>query len=890
MQRRPHFDVVVVGAGQAGLAIGWFLARQGLRFVIVDRAGSVGAAWRERWDSLTLFTARRYDSLPGLEFPGEPDGYPGRDEVIEYLERYVETFELPLELSTEVRRLSNEDGAFVLELDGRTITAEQVVVATGPFQTPFLPDLADRLSPEVVHMHSTGYRRPADVPSGTVLVVGGGNTGFQIAKELSETHDVHLSVGSRQTPLPQRFLGRDLFWWLTKTRLLATTVESRLGQRLSKRDALIGSSPRELERRYGVELRPRAVGASGRTARFEDGTELDVDAVIWATGYRPDYAWLDLPVTEEGGLRHQRGVTDVPGLYFLGLTWQHTRGSALIGWVKDDAEFISGRIAERATADRFPTGTEGLAEASRPGRVELADGDSFDLEIAPVRKRIGDTTVRMLAYNGSIPGPTLVAPQGATLTVRATNRGDLDATVHWHGLRLENRFDGTHETQAPIAVGETFTYEVQVPDPGAYWYHPHIREDYGQELGLYGNILVVPEERGYWPPADRELLLTLDDILIEDGKIAAFSHSEPTHVAMGRFGNVMLVAGDPSFSLTARRGEVVRLYLTNTANTRVFNVMLPGARMKLVGGDSGRYEHEQIVEEVLLAPSERVVVDVHFAEPGELALEHRTPDRTYRLAGIRVAEDAFEPAAAAAFGILRTNADMTAERERIEPYLAAEPDKILSFVAEMELEEPEGPTTYVCPMHPEVTSDTPDRCPKCGMKLVAASLVSAHGHGDEHGHEQAHGHAEHEHGHHAEAHAHDAAQGIEWEDDMVEVNRLTTPSTMRWKLVDQATGAENAEIDWQLRVGQQVKIRLVNELDSDHPMPHPFHIHGAGRFLVLARDGVTEPNLVWKDTVLVRTGETVDILLDVTNPGVWMAHCHIAEHHEGGMMFSFTVT
>ena len=191
--------------------------------------------------------------------------------------------------------------------------------------------------------------------------------------------------------------------------------------------------------------------------------------------------------------------------------------------------------------------------------VHLSDGDSFELEIRPVKKRIGEATVRMLAYNGSIPGPTLVAPQGATLKVRATNRGDMDAT-HWHGLRLENRFDGTHETQAPIPVGEAFGYEVQLPDPGAYWYHPHIREDYGQELGLYGNILVVPEEPGYWPPVDRELVLTLDDLLLEDGKVAAFSRSETTHVAMGRFGNVMLVAGEPHLTLTARRDEVVRLY------------------------------------------------------------------------------------------------------------------------------------------------------------------------------------------------------------------------------------------------------------------------------------------------------------------------------------------
>jgi putative flavoprotein involved in K+ transport len=177
-------------------------------------------------------------------------------------------------------------------------------------------------------------------------VVGGGNTGFQIAKELSATHNVILSVGSRQKPLPQRVAGRDLFWWLMKTGLINKTVESRVGQRLKDRDTLIGSSPRELKRRYGVALRPRAIRASEHTVTFEDGSEVEVDAVIWATGYRPDYSWIDLPIFEpDGRLRHRRGVTDVPGLYFLGLTWQHTRGSALIGWVKDDAHFIAERIA-----------------------------------------------------------------------------------------------------------------------------------------------------------------------------------------------------------------------------------------------------------------------------------------------------------------------------------------------------------------------------------------------------------------------------------------------------------------------------------------------------------------------------------------------------------------
>ena len=344
-------EVTIVGAGQAGLAMGYFLGQKGIPFVILERADSIGSAWRERWESLTLFTPRRYSSLPGLPFPGDPEGYPTRDEVIDYLERYAEMFDLPVELNSEVHELRAEEERFALHIDGRTRTADQVVVATGPFQTPYIPGLAENLSREVFQAHAVGYRRPSDLPQGRVLVVGGGNTGFQIAKELSGTHKVLLSVGSRQKPLPQRLAGRDLFWWLTKTSLLSTTVESRLGSRLRHREMLIGSSPRELRRRYGVELKPRVVdvSASGRAVRFEDGSEIEVDAVIWATGYRPDYSWIKFPIFDsDGRLRHRRGVTDVPGLYFLGLTWQHTRGSALIGFVKDDAQFLAERIEELA--------------------------------------------------------------------------------------------------------------------------------------------------------------------------------------------------------------------------------------------------------------------------------------------------------------------------------------------------------------------------------------------------------------------------------------------------------------------------------------------------------------------------------------------------------------
>jgi putative flavoprotein involved in K+ transport len=339
-----RYDVVVIGAGQAGLAIGHLLGRQGRRFVIVEAADSVGSAWRSRWDSLVLFTPRRYDTLPGLAFPGDPDGYPTRDEVIAYLERYSAHFQLPIALSSPVRSLRRQGDAFVLEAGERRLLADQVIVATGPFQVPNMPALADGLSDEVFQTHSTGYRRPADVPEGRVLVVGGGNTGFQIAKELAATREVHLAIGSRQKPLPQRLLGRDLFWWLTKLGLLSKTVETRLGQRLQSRDTLIGSSPRQVKR-HGVQVRPRAVRADDRTVGFADGTELEVDAVIWATGYRPDHSWIELPVTDDDGrLRHRRGVTEVPGLYFLGLSWQHTRGSALLGFVADDAAFIAEQL------------------------------------------------------------------------------------------------------------------------------------------------------------------------------------------------------------------------------------------------------------------------------------------------------------------------------------------------------------------------------------------------------------------------------------------------------------------------------------------------------------------------------------------------------------------
>ena len=497
-----------------------------------------------------------------------------------------------------------------------------------------------------------------------------------------------------------------------------------------------------------------------------------------------------------------------------------------------------------APVEHFPRDVEGLDEARSTQLVELRDGDEYRLRVTPVAKRLGDQTVRMLAYNGSVPGPTLRVPEGAEVDVVVENQGDIETTVHWHGLRLENRSDGTLETQDAIPVGGSYTCRVAFPDPGAYWYHPHIREDYAQELGLYGSVIVVPADEDYWAPVNRELTLTLDDVLIEDGRIAPFSRDHTTFSAMGRFGNVLIANGEPDLSSSAQRGEVVRLYLINTANTRVFNIGIDAARVKLVGGDSGRCEREELVETVVIAPSERVVLDVLFDQAGTAALRHHTPERTFTLATVAVDDEPVAASYAADFEQLRSDPELAAERGRVAPLIEAVPDKTLAFIAEMDMGAAEGGG---------------DHMPS--------------------------GAAHHEHHHDSGA----AKDGIEWEDGMVEVNRMTTPANTRWKVVDRSSGEDVHPPQWSFRVGDRVKIRLVNELESDHPMHHPFHIHGAGRFLVLARDGEVEPNLVWSDTVLVRTGETVDILLEVTNPGRWMAHCHIAEHLEVGMMFDFLV-
>ena len=331
--------------------MGYVLAQRGMRFRILDAGSEIGHAWRSRWDSLTLFTPAQYDNLPGSAFDAPRDTYPGKDDVADYLHAYAEKFDLPIQLGTSVTSLSRSNGGYIAKASQEAFEAKQVIVATGPFHVPLIPSMGETLDPGVTQIHSADYRRPGLLPSGDVLVVGAGNSGCQIARELAASRHVDLSVGKRIPTVPQRLLGRDLWWWGSGLGLTnRISVDSRLGRRLSGRDQVIGDGPKRLARRFGVRIRPGTTATLGRTVTFEDGSSSEFAAVVWATGFKVDHSWIDIPDAkdEQGHILQQRGVTPSPGLYTLGLSWQHTRASALLGWVGDDAAYLGERIARAA--------------------------------------------------------------------------------------------------------------------------------------------------------------------------------------------------------------------------------------------------------------------------------------------------------------------------------------------------------------------------------------------------------------------------------------------------------------------------------------------------------------------------------------------------------------
>lgn len=501
-----------------------------------------------------------------------------------------------------------------------------------------------------------------------------------------------------------------------------------------------------------------------------------------------------------------------------------------------------------AQAGTFSTNTAGLTEAKASETIELKNGDSYDLVASIVKKTIGNTEVKMLAYNGMIPGPLIRVEQGAEVTLSFTNNTDVDTTIHSHGVRLPNKFDGVpNVTQKEVKPGESFTYKVKFPDEGIYWYHPHIREDYAQELGLYGNYLVVPNDPNYWSPVNREVVLFVDDILMENGKIATFSKASADHTLMGRFGNTMLVNGETNYSLQAKAGEVIRFYITNSANTRTFNLSIPDAKMKLVGADGGKYEHEIWSDGVILGPSERAIVEVLFTNAGSYKLEHKTPERTYTLGTINVSNEKVATSFINEFAVLRSNKDIQSEIDSFRPSFTKPVDKNLKLTIDM------------------------------GMQMQGMMQGNTGGH-NMHGSNQ------------MMQNSQMVASGdpIEWEESNSAMNMMSNPEMMKWVIEDEDTGKKNMDIDWKFKVGDKVKIKITNDPNSMHPMQHPIHFHGQ-RFLVLSTNGKPNDNLVWKDTTLIPNGDTVEILVDMTNPGEWMAHCHIAEHLEASMMFGFKV-
>lgn len=479
--------------------------------------------------------------------------------------------------------------------------------------------------------------------------------------------------------------------------------------------------------------------------------------------------------------------------------------------------------------------------------VELAHGQAYDLVVGFVVKEIQGEKYRMLAYNGSIPGPLIRVQQGAEVTINFKNNADLASTLHSHGVRLDNAFDGVPGlTQDEVAPGGgSFLYRVKFPDPGMYWYHPHIREDYAQELGLYGNYLVVPADPDYWAAVDREIAIFLDDILLTGGRIE-LSREKVDHALMGRFGNVMLINGKTDYLLAARQGEVVRLYLTNAANARPFNFAIADHLFKLVGGDGGGYERDEWRDSVLVGPSERVIVEVFFDRPGTFALENITPGKTTRLGAVAVAAAPVPPGRAEDFTRLKTRPAVSRSMDHLRAYLANPPDKRLRLSIELK----DGMAAMPGMAHGDHVM--PDGASMGGMAMGPNP------------------------------------DGIEWDDPAPAMNRSSSPESVLWKIIDEETGRENMAIDWRLKRGEPVVIRIFNDPASAHPMQHPIHFHGQ-RFLVVARDGVPESNLVWKDTVMVPAGRTVDLVLETTNPGRWMAHCHISEHLEASMMFGFRV-
>lgn len=515
--------------------------------------------------------------------------------------------------------------------------------------------------------------------------------------------------------------------------------------------------------------------------------------------------------------------------------------------------------------EKFTTTIAGLPDAGGLQFVELADGDTYDITASYVKKQVGNRTLRMLAYNGSIPGPFIKVKEGSTVTVNFTNNTDVDQTIHSHGLRLSNLYDGVPDiTQNAVKPGETFVYTLTFPDAGIAWYHPHTRDDYGQEMGLYGNYLVDSNNSEYRSPVNREIPLIVDDILIENNEIAAFYKNTVDHALLGRFGNEYLVNGETDYVLDAEKGEVIRFLITNVSNARTYKLSIPGATMKVVGSEWGRFEQEEFKNDVLLSPAERIVVEAYFDRAGTFKLMHTMPTGEVELARFIVRDTEVATSYVDEFNAARRNTEEVALFNQYrQDYGAKTPDKNLLLTVSLM-----GMVDHSAHAHSATTATTPttvvdESMPHAHGTTAATPVATAPA---------------------------TTALPLQW-DDASNSDVANTSMNTSWIVRDVATGKEGMNIpvaDWTFKQGALIKIRITNDANAAHVMQHPFHVHGQ-RFLVLSNNGVTNMNMAWKDTALVPPGEYIDVLVEMSNLGEWMAHCHISEHLHAGMMMPFRV-
>ena len=484
--------------------------------------------------------------------------------------------------------------------------------------------------------------------------------------------------------------------------------------------------------------------------------------------------------------------------------------------------------------------------------ISLSNNDGFDLVASNIVKNIDGQPYDVLGYNQQSPGPLLQVNQDDKITINFKNDLEFPTTVHWHGLRLDYTSDGVPKiTQDPVLPGDSFEYKLSFPDSGVFLYHPHVRTEMQMDLGLYGNILVESEDS---PPTTIQIPLILDDISISDNTLEEYDSDIATHTLMGRFGNTMMINGNTDYSLQVKQGDAARFYLTNTANTRVFDFGIDQHKLKLVADDASNYEKEKFVDSVILASSERRTVDILFDTIGEYSITHTTPEKTYVLGKISVTPS--NNKINYDFDNLTTDTNIVNEIDQLRKYFSIEPDLELEFDVKTSL------------MHQ--------------MESEGNNSMNMEGHGVQHSTNM-------ENSHSMDMNVHEKnMESIEWEDEMPMMNAMSNEENTHWILRDMKSGKEGFDIDYQANVGDIKKIRLFNNPESDHPMQHPIHLHGQ-RFLVLSEDGIANDNLAWKDTVLVTTGKTVDILVEFSNPGKWAMHCHILEHAEAGMITQVTV-